>query len=643
MRPVCCALPRVTGASATSTICRPGRCSPDTSTFPRISLGIEAYIHNGHEYTYFGVFPSLLRMPLLLVTHALDGRVTAPSMLIAWLATALFSSLLIWRVRILIRGSAGLGRAEAAALGLLVASIAGGSVLIFLAANPYVYSEDLAWSVAVTIGSLFALLGVLEQPSWGRLSVSGALILAACLTRAPTGYACVIGAVLVTIWFATGRGGAQERRWWPRVLVAALVPLAVSCAVNFAKLGVPFGLPITEGIAFKGLGGPNNGHEFSIRFLPSTLANYLGPNGVRLTTVFPFITMPDTVAEGVAGVSVYGNRTASVPASMPLLFVFATWGVISAFRPRQSRGTREIRLLLFAAATGVGAILIFGWIYDRYLADFLPFLVLGAAVGLVDAWRRLEGRSRQVRASAVAVVAVLALVSIAINLGIAITPTDTWSQDQLLHYVQFQKRISDVSGHTLTQNLERGYQLPNWAPADRLFVIGDCADLYISDGEGSPVSANGGIGWLLVEHAPEQSLCRTLIADQHLTHQQVTSLNRAAEASGQVGSAFETWAINVGRLGKKPPIPQLAGPSGALVVALQEFDSTIKGLAVSGQTKVLVGDVLYRDHRLQDDLAEISQQTESTLGHWQSLVTSDWARVTSASASLVADLGSSSG
>ena len=248
---------------------------------PTGSLLIEAFIHDGRTYTYFGLFPSLLRIPVLVVTHSLDGRLTALSMLAAWLVTALFAPLLIWRVRVFSRGQVPLGAAETVALGALVGAITGGSVLVFLAASPNVFSEDLAWSVALTLGSLFGLLGVLERPSRGRVVFSGVLILAANLTRAPTGYACVIGAVLVSIWFASGQSGAQNRRWWAPVLAAGIVPLAVGCAVNMAKFGVPFGRP--NGY----FGGPNGGPEFGLRYMPSTLFAYLRPDAIRLTPSLP--------------------------------------------------------------------------------------------------------------------------------------------------------------------------------------------------------------------------------------------------------------------------------------------------------------------------------------------------------------------
>ena len=74
------------------------------------ALGIEGFVHDGRTYTYFGLFPSLIRMPILLVTSSLDGRLTPSYMLLAWLLTGLFVSLLLWRVRYLVRGDCPMGR-----------------------------------------------------------------------------------------------------------------------------------------------------------------------------------------------------------------------------------------------------------------------------------------------------------------------------------------------------------------------------------------------------------------------------------------------------------------------------------------------------------------------------------------------------
>ena len=76
----------------------------------------------------------------------------APSILLAWMVICFFSTLLIWRVRVLLRGPAPLGRAEATSLGVLLATITGGSVVVFLGATPWVYHEDLMWSIALDTG-----------------------------------------------------------------------------------------------------------------------------------------------------------------------------------------------------------------------------------------------------------------------------------------------------------------------------------------------------------------------------------------------------------------------------------------------------------------------------------------------------------
>ena len=138
--------------------------------------------------------------------------------------TALFSSLMLWRLRVVTRGRAMLGRAEAASFGVLVATIMGGSVIVYLAATPFVFNEDFAWSIPLTVGSLFALLGVMERPSAGRVWASGILIVLTNLDRTPAGYACVIGAGLVALWFAIrprrghepalGCGPWSRWPWW---------------------------------------------------------------------------------------------------------------------------------------------------------------------------------------------------------------------------------------------------------------------------------------------------------------------------------------------------------------------------------------------------------------------------------------------
>jgi hypothetical protein len=49
--------------------------------------------------------------------------------------------------------------------------------------------------------------------------------------------------------------------------------------------------------------------------------------------------------------------------------------------------------------------------------------------------------------------------------------------------VAVQKAVSDVTGHPLDSNVQRGGRLPPWGPADQLFIVGRCDGLYVSNGE----------------------------------------------------------------------------------------------------------------------------------------------------------------
>ena len=208
---------------------------------PAGSLGIEAFLNGGHQYTYFGIFPSLIRLPVLALTHSFDGRLTAPLMLAAWIVTGILTSLLLWRVRIQIRGAAVVGVAEAVCCGILVAAV-NGSVLLYLAATPKVSHEDLAWSVALTVGALFALVGVAERPSGRRMALAALFVVCAALDRSPTGYACILATFLLAAWFALGRSGPDTRRSAAPLAAIAIGALALAGLVNWAKLGMPFGL-----------------------------------------------------------------------------------------------------------------------------------------------------------------------------------------------------------------------------------------------------------------------------------------------------------------------------------------------------------------------------------------------------------------
>ena len=453
---------------------------------PQKDLGIEAFWHGSHAYTYFGLFSSLIRLPFMVVIPAWDNHLTAPSMLAAWIVTGLVTGLLLWRVRVLARGAAPMGRAEAVASGFLMAAIMGGSVLVYLAATPWVYHEDLAWSVALTVGCIFTLLGVLERPSWYRVGWAGVFLLAANLNRLSTAWACVIGALLIAGWFALGRGGVELRRWALPVAAAGLIPLGVGCLVTWMKFGAPISVPLGSqewtrvNLHRRQYLAANGGKGFGLQFLPSTLTAYFRPDGIHLTRLFPYVTLP-TAPAAVVGNVLFDEtyQTASVESAMPLLFLLAVWGVISAFRPRPIGSLRLTRLLILAAAAATVGVMLVGYIAERYVGDLLPLFILAGIIGFVDLWRRAEHWSAPVGAGLMTTVAVLAVFSIVANVGGALASVNAWSIRQARAFVVAQRSLSIGS---LAASVHHGSTLPKWAPTGEIFDVGDCSGVYLSNG-----------------------------------------------------------------------------------------------------------------------------------------------------------------
>jgi hypothetical protein len=453
---------------------------------PGGTMGIEAFVHNGHDYTYFGLFPSLIRMPVLLLTSRLDGQLTAPSILLAWVLTGLFTALMFWRLRVLIRGDAPMGRVEATSFGVLMATVMGGSVVLFLAATPFVYNEDFAWSIPLTIGALFALLGVLERPSWGRVSATGFLILCANLNRSPSGWGCSIAAVLVAVWFALGKEGASKRRWALPTFAAGLVPFVAGCAATYAKFGIPIGLPMADQVWAsinahrRYFLAANGGKAFSFGFLPSTLSAYFQPLGLRISGIFPFFRPPAAPAPWLAGAVLDQTYpTASFTATSPLLFLLGCWGVVAAVVLRATGRMRLTWFVLLGAAACTGGVLLWGYIAQRYRGDVVPFFIIAAGIGLIDVCRRLEGRSRVVKVAALGAISAACVYCIAANVAIASFPANQWTLAQNVRFVSFEESWSISS---LANSVQRGTTLPYWGPAGQLFAMDNCSGLYLSTG-----------------------------------------------------------------------------------------------------------------------------------------------------------------
>ena len=271
------------------------------------------------------------------------------------------------------------------------------------------------------------------------------------------------------------------------MFAAAVVPLLVASAINVAKFGSPISLPLADQVWTqinahrRHFLAANGGKGFGLQFLPSTVEAYLQPGGIRFSSLFPFITLPGSPAAAVGGAVLDETHlTGSIPATMPLLFLLCIWGTVTAFRRNSIGSIRLTRILFLTGAAGTAGVLLWGYIADRYLADFMPLLVLGSAVGIVDLWRRADRRPRGTKISLFAAVALLALFGVVANVGAALESINSWTTPQALRFVEAQKALSIGS---LSSSVVRGPRLPYWAPAGQIYDVNSCSGLYLSSGQ----------------------------------------------------------------------------------------------------------------------------------------------------------------
>jgi hypothetical protein len=398
---------------------------------PLKDLAIEAFKIHGHYETYFGVWPAVLRMPVLAVTHRFDGRMTGPSMLLALVVALWAAAGIHWQLRTLLGdpdpngGPAPLGRGEWWATAAFQAALGAGSIVAFLASRPLVYHEMEMWGIAGGLASAYCLLRYVRAPSLRRAGACSFAATITLLSRPSVGFGVLASFGLV--WLVAIFRRHDSMRLVFGFAGAALVPLVLYGAMNVARFGSPFALPLQKQVFTsydaqrQAALAANGGSLFGAKFVPTTLLQYARPDAVRFGRGFPFVNFPHERAH-VVGHVVFDtlDRSSSLPASMPgfcALALIGAFALLRGSRPGYRRARGLLWPIVLGGVLGTGFVVTIAYIANRYLADFMPPLVVLAIVGLrwvIDA--RGPTRRRYLQGGVVALFLLGAWISIGLGL-----------------------------------------------------------------------------------------------------------------------------------------------------------------------------------------------------------------------------------
>jgi len=512
---------------------------------PAKVLAFERFNVGGRYYTYFGPWPALLRMPVAVFTDQMDGRLSRVSMLLGFVVFLVFVARVAWQARTLVRGEGPPSRLALFGASGFVFVAGCASSMLFLASRVWVYHEAILWGVAWSVAAFSFLISYLVAGRGRDLVWVGLTATLAMLSRASVGIGPVLalGAILVVhlahrvvVWSRRRRSRLPSARrlalarWagvsdtvlarssWPIVLAAG-IPLALYMYVNYSKFGTLYSLPSDKqdmllNVPARKAALAASNQLFSVHYAPTNLLQYLRPDAIGIDRLFPWITFSPSHTMGLAYDHV--EPTASSTAVSAVLVVLAILGVVAAFRAARPAavttngtgaefppGAETLRIPLLCAVASTAGVAVIAELAQRYQSDFVPLLVIGAAAGLAWLPALLVHRAALTRGLVMVAMVMLALWSCAATAALTLryqralstfgVPNDLRRDfaDLRRDFVDSQLDVNASLGLGGPDDVRQGPHLPQQpgsmpfhtaAPLGRFFIVGDCADLYVSNG-----------------------------------------------------------------------------------------------------------------------------------------------------------------
>ncbi len=358
----------------------------------------EAFVKDGKTYTYFGIAPAFLRLPLLPLKNFATIDMTPLSIVIATCVSAYFKCASL----LLIRRLGNENSMQTTLYGLLVISVLiGGAQIQFL--KPSIYQEVICWAMALCSAFIYGAMRGLFLPSRfsTRLLVTLACLAGlALLTRVTAGIGlyAALGLLLVSLGqracstglSSLGSAGDRDGEKRPSILqwlisrqvmlpLLILICFAALCGiVNYGRWGNPF---VFADMQLRLLvSNPVDQYgEFNVRRLPYSLMYYLFPI-IHVRGWDGAYLFGDFWQRYYGGIEPpLGSFLASDPATLLLAVMF--------FRILIRRGVpagfdrRHAAALLFGFSAPVILILTYYFLAFRFRGEFYPLLEFVAMLG----------------------------------------------------------------------------------------------------------------------------------------------------------------------------------------------------------------------------------------------------------------------
>lgn len=388
------------------------------------AIGMEAFVHGGQTYAYFGIFPALLRLPLLPFIDPATTDLTRISVAVALVIGALASAR---AVAVALRSSVAGPFRDAVRDRLVLAMLLSGPPIL-LALQIAIYEEAITWAWAMASIFVATALRCLTGSGGftaGALSTMAVAAGVCLLTRPSTALGLHVSLALIMLWLllrADGDAGPPWRRFLrclptARIVVPTLIVLVFVTAagtVNWGRWGNPFVVQdMRTNVHFleaypERLARLDRYGMFNIQRVPHNFAYYVlplwmlpaagdSPHRARALELFDTIELP-------AG---------SLIISDPLTVTLAVAGAAALLRGPAMLVPRLGAAALIAGLSISPLLMFMAWAATfRYRAEFAPLLTALACIGAASWIARAGGWTDRRRSMVLAAVIVLFVVQV---------------------------------------------------------------------------------------------------------------------------------------------------------------------------------------------------------------------------------------
>lgn len=348
------------------------------------AVGLEGFLIGTDTYLYFGPFLAVVRMPFTLFGDVFTSRLTRISMIMGFVVYCTGAFHLLEAARRWVHERWKLPIAAVASpwrAGAFIAAAAC-SPALFLTGWVSVYHETELWAAAFAVWAAVGVVRLANSPSRRTAVITAACIVAAILTRASVGLGAAVGAGLVALvlWRRDRRSLGVNAT----VIAGCITGFVVHAGLNWTKFGSLTALPADRQVLtlqdpqraawFAG----NNDSFFGLRFLPTTLLQYLRPDTVRLERLLPFVRFGPLATDHGSYPVESVTPSSSLTATATLLCITAVVGLILVVR----RSDVVWLALIVGAAVAAVPTFTIGYIANRYLVDMMPLLLIPSAIAM---------------------------------------------------------------------------------------------------------------------------------------------------------------------------------------------------------------------------------------------------------------------